>query len=63
MPDGKTDLWHLQNDLGGFREKDILSHLKSISMEQNTKDYRVLRFHSTDGNYFDYETKSRRITG
>jgi hypothetical protein len=63
MPDGKTDLWHLQNDWGGYREKDILSKLASISVTQNTKDYRVLRFYSTDGDYFDYETKSRRITG
>lgn len=63
MPDGKTDLWHLEHDWSGWREKDILSHLASISMVQNTKDYRVLRFYSTDGEYFDYETKSRRITG
>lgn len=63
MPDGKTDLWHLQNDWSGWREKDILSKLTSISMVQNTKDYCVLRFHSADGNHFDYETKSRRITG
>jgi hypothetical protein len=63
MPDGKTDLWHLQNDWSSWREKNILSKLTSISMVQNTKDYCVLRFHSADGDYFEYETKSRRITG
>jgi hypothetical protein len=63
LKDGHTDLWRLENELAGWREKDILGRLTSISMVQNTKDYCVLRFHSADGNYFDYETKSRRITG
>ena len=63
LKDGKTDLWRLENELAGWREKNILSMLTSISMVQNTKDYCVLRFHSIDGNYFDYEAKSRRITG
>lgn len=61
--DGRTDLWRLENELAGWREKDILGRLTNISMVQNTKDYCVLRFHSADGNYFDYETKSCRITG
>lgn len=63
MKDGHTHLWRLENELAGNREKDILGRLTSISMVQNTKDYCVLRFHSADGNHFDYETKSRRITG
>ncbi len=63
MKDGHTHLWRLENELAGNREKNILGRLTSISMVQNTKDYCVLRFHSADGNYFDYETKSRRITG
>jgi hypothetical protein len=63
MKDGHTDLWHLENKLAGWREKNILGRLTIISMVQNTKDYCVLRFHSADGDYFDYETKSRRITG
>lgn len=63
MKDGHTHLWYLENELAGWREKDILGRLTSISMVQNTKDYCVLRFHSADGNHFDYETKSRRITG
>lgn len=61
--DGKTDLWYLENELAGYREKDILLRLDSITTTMHTKDYHVLRFHSSDGNHFDYETKSRRITG
>ena len=63
IKDGNTHLWHLKHHLAGWREKDILSKLTSISMVQNTEDYCVLRFHSADGNWFDYETKSHRITG
>lgn len=63
MKDGHTHLWRLENELAGWREKDILSNLMSISTIMHTKDYLVLRFHSADGNHFDYETKSRRITG
>jgi hypothetical protein len=63
MKDGHTHLWRLENELAGWREKDILGRLTSISMVMHTKDYCVLRFHSADGNHFDYETKSRRITG
>ena len=63
LRDGRTDLWRLQNELAGFREKDVLDHLESITTLQHTHDYHVLRFHSANGNYFDYETKSRRITG
>ena len=63
LVNGKTDLWRLQNKLAGFREKEILNNLESITTVQHTNDYYVLRFHSKDGNYFDYETKSRRITG
>jgi hypothetical protein len=63
LKDHHTDLWRLENELAGYREKDILTNLTHITMEMHTKDYCVLRFHSREGNYFDYETKSRRITG
>ena len=63
MRDGYTELWHLENRLAGYREKEVLGRLESITTLQHTHDYHVLRFHSADGNYFDYETKSRRITG
>lgn len=63
LRDGKTDLWRLENELAGYREKAIFGRLSNITTIQHTHDYHVLRFHSEDGNYFDYETKSRRITG
>ena len=63
LRDGKTDLWRLKNELAGNREKAILDNLDCITTIRNTHDYLVLRFHSKDGNWFDYETKSRRITG
>ena len=62
MRDGYTNLWHLENKLAGYREKTILSNLSHITMQRNTKDYCVLRFHSTNGDWFEYETKSKRIT-
>ena len=62
MRDGHTNLWHLENELAGYREKAILSNLAHITMQRNTEDYCVLRFHSTNGDWFDYETKSKRIT-
>lgn len=63
MHNRHTKLWYLRNELAGWREKNILSNLKSISKIQNTKDYCLLRFYSDDGDYFDYETNSCRITG
>lgn len=63
LRDGRTDLWRLEHELAGFREKDVLENLESITTIQHTHDYHVLRFHGKDGNYFDYETKSCRITG
>lgn len=63
MRDGYTNLWHLKYKLAGNRERAILDSLDLITMQRNTKDYCVLRFHGTNGDWFDYETKSRRITG
>lgn len=63
MHNGYTDLWHLENRLANNREKNILSSLESITTLQHTHDYHVLRFHSIDGNFFDYEINSRKITG
>lgn len=61
--DGRTDLWRLKNELADNREKAILENLDLITTIQHTHDYHVLRFHSSDGKHFDYETNSRRITG
>lgn len=50
-------------ELAGYREREILDNLAKVTVQMNTEDYLVLRFHSTEGNYFDYEVKSHRITG
>ena len=63
LHNGRTDLWRLEHELAGFREKAILDNLDYIITLQHTSDYHVLRFRGKDGNCFDYETKSRRITG
>ena len=63
LRDRTTDLWKLKNELAGNREKEILYNLDCITTIKHTHDYLVIRFHDADGNYFDYETKSRRITG
>lgn len=62
LRDGRTNLWRLKNEIAGYRERVILENLAHITMQRNTKDYCVLRFHSTNGDWFDYETKSERIT-
>ena len=62
LRDGHTDLWRLENEIAGYREKAILENLAHITMQRNTEDYYVLRFHSTNGDWFDYETKSKRVT-
>ena len=49
--------------MAGYRERAILDNLADVTVQMNTKDYLVLRFISKDGDYFEYETKSRRITG
>lgn len=63
LKNGQTELQRLKYELADNREKEILYNLEIITTLQHTHDYHVLRFHSIDGNYFDYETKSRRITG
>ena len=63
LVDGKTHLWRLKNELAGNMEKEVLEHLVRITMEMNNEDYCVLRFHAENGNFFDYETRSRKISG
>ena len=59
MPLKRTTLY----ELAGYRERAILDNLADVTVQMHTTDYLVLRFTSKDGNYFDYETKSHRITG
>lgn len=63
MYEGHTKLWHLENRIAGYRERAVFTTLVRITTLKRTKDHYVLRFHSADGSYFDYETKSQRITG
>lgn len=63
LHNGRTELQMLKEDLAGYREREILDNLAHITTVQHTRDYYVLRFYGKDGGYFEYETKSRRITG
>lgn len=49
--------------LGGFRENAILDNLSEIRAKQYTKDYHVYTFIAENGESFDYEAISNRITG
>jgi len=50
---------------GGFREKDILARAKSMYITQDDGNYRVVRVmaNKSDGEYFEFELESNRITG
>ena len=49
--------------IAGWRENNILDHLVKVEKVKAPADYEVLRFVSTDGTHFDYDTKSKQITG
>lgn len=49
--------------LGGYREKSILDNLAEVKTKQYTKDYHVYTFIAENGDTFDYEALSNRITG
>ena len=49
--------------LGGYRERNILDNLTEVKTKDYTKDYQVYTFISENGDTFDYELNSRRITG
>lgn len=49
--------------LGGFRENVILDGLSEVRTKQYTKDYHVYTFVAENGESFDYEAISDRITG
>lgn len=57
---------YLLNDIykiGGFRERDIIENLATVKRKQYNKNYYVVSFISKNGNSFDYEMFSKRITG
>lgn len=49
--------------LGGYRERNILDNLTEVKTKDYTKDYQIYTFISENGDTFDYELNSRRITG
>ena len=48
--------------MAGYRERYILENLTEVTRERADKDYLVYRYHGTNGNYFEYEARSGRIT-
>ena len=48
---------------GGYRERAIIDDLIEIKTKEYSKDYWVFTFYDSNGNTFDYEYRSNRITG
>ena len=48
---------------GGYREKAIIENLERVDKKQYDKNYYVVTFISKNGDSFDYEMNSGRITG
>lgn len=49
--------------IAGFRERSILENLATVKRKQYDKNYYVVSFISKNGDTFDYEMFSKRITG
>lgn len=49
--------------MGGYRERDIIDHLKKVTRKQYDKNYYVVSFIAENGDCFDFEMNSKRITG
>ena len=47
---------------GGFREKEILKEFIKIELIRNDEDYKIYHFEDKNGNYFEYDFRSHRIT-
>ena len=63
LPLSKTVGYAYVAEHEGVLTAAILFSLTCITTTQHTHDYHVLRFHSSNGRYFDYEVKSKRIVG
>jgi hypothetical protein len=48
---------------GGWRERNIIDNLTEIKTAEYNKNYWVFRFVASDGDYFEYEYNTNRITG
>lgn len=49
--------------IGGFRERNILENLATVKRKQYDKNYYVVSFTAKNGDSFDFEMFSKRITG
>lgn len=47
---------------GGFREKEVLKELIKIELIIKNDDYEVYHFENKNGDYFEYDFKSHRVT-
>jgi hypothetical protein len=47
---------------GGFREKEVLKELVKIELIMSDENYEVYHFENKNGDYFEYDFKSHRIT-
>ena len=50
-------------NIGGYRERAILDDLIEVKTKEYNRDYWVFTFYDSNGNTFDYEYHSNRITG
>lgn len=48
---------------GGWRERNIIDNLTEIKTAEYNKNYWVFRFIASDGDCFEYEYNTNRITG
>lgn len=48
---------------GGWRERNIIDNLTEIKTSEYSCNYWVFRFIASDGDYFEYEYNTDRITG
>ena len=51
------------NRFGGYREKDIIKNVKSITIIMDTEEHRVYKIESLEGNTFEYDVITNKIVG
>lgn len=57
-----NNIYNEIEEIAGYREKAILEYCHKITLIQDDEHYQVFRFYGKNNNYFEYETKSKRIT-
>ena len=48
---------------GGYREKEIVKDIETITIEMNTKEHKVFRVTNKDGYSFEYDVITNKIVG